>query len=289
MKLNYKLLIGIIILLLILLGLNYMWPFSKKSSTPTIGETKTFSCPGMEGFTFEYPIFKGWYLKKFVSNNQLECFAKFTILPDGLPSPTAGSGIKVTKIPELGLKTVEKNKVSGIPSPGSVNNPNGIRFEGDTLTDIIDSDELAIKKMAEGANYLQFYLDDFGVRIEPVATGKGFSKSLFFQTVINSFRATEENGELGKFYPLKPDEVIKFAEDSFYISYFPNGTSEPQNEYRFKITDFLGKMYMVHIAMAGSLQPASQQLKLENGETYRITVFPRSGLPDQFSVVKIGS
>jgi hypothetical protein len=72
-----KKLLLIIILLLILLGLIYMWPFKKTqpaSQTPKITETKTFSCPGMEGFTrapsdgaggftFEYPVFEGWDTK----------------------------------------------------------------------------------------------------------------------------------------------------------------------------------------------------------------------------------
>lgn len=48
----------IIILLLLVGGVTYYVGHSRPPST--VLETRTFFCPGMNGFTFEYPVFQGW-------------------------------------------------------------------------------------------------------------------------------------------------------------------------------------------------------------------------------------
>jgi hypothetical protein len=148
-----------IISLLILVGLMHMWPFKNKSSSPKIVETKTFSCPGMEGFTFEYPLLEGIKPGK----------AIFKSWPNGddictLPL-SDDKGIIVTK-----RRVKEKQG----PLPSDIpRNPNNIYYT--------EQDQ---------AKARVFYTTDLYVTVW-LGAPPAFPKDLFFQIVIKSFRAVK--------------------------------------------------------------------------------------------------
>ena len=159
-----KLLITIIVLVLILLGLSYMWPFSKKSASPKIVETKTFSCPGMEGFTFEYPVLSK--VKEIAKTGENECSIIFT------------EKLNEFSEPEI---MVRSSKMEGEKTTKNVN-PQGISYVIGNMN-AIDGPDVEV---------LTFYPDGFRVEITVMGIEtKDPLLTAIFQTVINSFRLTK--------------------------------------------------------------------------------------------------
>jgi len=142
-----------------------MWPFTKQ---PKIVETKTFSCPGMEGFTFEYPVFEEWGKAEVSQATKTSCV--LTYYYTGTQKEFRQSPIE---IPINLLDT--RFKDMRIPS---IVNPNKIPYE--------ISDDNAT-----------FYIrpQDFNIKIVLANTNNSFPRNLFFQTIIDSFRIESAFGE----------------------------------------------------------------------------------------------
>ena len=91
--------------------------FLKSTSTTSsykILETRDFSCPGMTGFTFKYPVFEGWepYLNY---SNEDRCVINFQ-------KPSKFDSIAVSSI------KVEKIAYNGVPNLSSAKNPQNIFY-----------------------------------------------------------------------------------------------------------------------------------------------------------------
>lgn len=178
---KFRIVIAFIVLLLILLGLLYMWPFTKKSSVPKIVETKSFSCPGMSGFTFEYPVFEGWKPGK----PSLK-----------LPPDSTTNGIGVPDRCRIALGT--------LGNLGMTNSVEVSVYRSDTRgKDLLPG--TVIEKNPQSIPYLpmedgyKFFTDysagnTVGIEIFGVFN-KSFSKDIFFQTVIGSFRLVKISQE----------------------------------------------------------------------------------------------
>jgi len=140
-------------------------PSSNNSSQPKIVETKTFSCPGMEGFTFEYPVFEGW-----------ETTSADYVKRSGLPNYC---GVLYLKPPQL----VDQNSIEIYKTPRN----SKIDFEIPAGA-IKNSKEIPYTYLKN--QYATFYIPGNIVQIESkLASGKDdFPRDVFFQTVINSFR-----------------------------------------------------------------------------------------------------
>jgi len=146
-------------------------------AAPKITQTKTFSCPGMEGFTFEYPVFEGWEPLGDWGERKGEYECSLYLKNNGqafITKPTElDPRIVVTKVnlpeDESHLGTP---KFFGLMTPASESNPQGVTYD----------------LLGTG---LKFYTDTFGVRIQLPNTSETFPKDLFFQTVIKSFKLTK--------------------------------------------------------------------------------------------------
>ena len=141
---------------------------------PKILETRDFSCPGMTGFTFKYPVFEGWEIKEIRPNNihlnePDKCniylnwpgYIKFEVPP----------AIYVHK------QTRDSNVDFEILAEAASNkNPNGIPH-------------IYTEDAARG-NFTTFYIPGFKVHIElgSYSEQHGFSKEIFWKTVIESFK-----------------------------------------------------------------------------------------------------
>jgi len=136
-----------------------MWPFTKQ---PKIVETKTFSCPGMEGFTFEYPVFEEWGVKVGELSGPVGCLVTYS-------KNNLDAKISVMQISKPGK-----------PAPGSP-----MLVYPPTSVVLKNSQDLPYES---GENYVQFYLPDFAVKIALASGENGFSPDPFFKTVIDSFR-----------------------------------------------------------------------------------------------------
>lgn len=160
---NKKLLISVIILIILIITLIIMGIFSFFNK-PKIVEIKTFS--EIPGFSFEYPVFKGWEVNEIKKNSENE-YVMFLNYPDSTDFYVA---------PQIKIKKIEYYQ----RKPGMVDEP--ISFE--------------VKKNPQGISYgkpndgsLEFYADNFRIRIEPFAyEGNGYSNKIFIQKIIDSFK-----------------------------------------------------------------------------------------------------
>ena len=162
-----------ILIILIVTGIAVHLAFLHFTKSPKILEIRDFSCPGMTGFTFKYPVFEGWEVKDVTkpSSDQDRCLV-WLKWPNGSISPTVAPTIQVTKTAspkEIG------GLIPGFPGPASPKNPQGITYDVWTET---------------GAYH--FFTANFEVKIElsgvSNALGEGFQEDLFFKTVIESFQ-----------------------------------------------------------------------------------------------------
>jgi len=172
----------ITLLLLILLGLAYMWPFKKiqpTSATPKITETKTFSCPGMEGFTFEYPVFEGWEAFKTEQAVTREIMKEGNDLFLKDPSHCIIPLQKVTNVDSGPRIEVVLSPDDGIRANAGEFNPNQVNYEDVDAGSPVNA-------------YVVFYIypAKIAVQISVLDVGTDFPKDLFFQTVIKSFKLT---------------------------------------------------------------------------------------------------
>ena len=119
----------------------------------------------MEGFTFEYPVFKGWEPSlDWQMTKENECVLYLSDSSLGAPkvAPEAAPQIKVSK---------------DQPHVAMQENPHGVRYE----------------KLGEDKYF--FNLAGFSVAVELLGVNEkyGFSKDVFWKRVIESFRLTNDN------------------------------------------------------------------------------------------------
>ncbi len=156
---------------LILIGTILFGPFNRTSNAEVLTITD-FSCDGMTGFTFKYPIFKGCepsLARKITATNNI-CNI-FLNHPKEIQfrRPSQIIIIKRTYAEDHDFE-IPADAVSKSP------NPNGIPY--------IYRDD------AKSGNFVTFYAKDFKVYVEvqSVSENLGFSKDIFFKMVIESFQ-----------------------------------------------------------------------------------------------------
>ena len=136
-------------------------------------EIRDFSCAGMTGFTFKYPVFKGWEPR---SNGGLTTKSdKVSVCEIPLNRPD-GILFEIPSVITVRKQPYGKDDFE-IPAEAVSNlNPDGIMHRH-------VNDEIS-------GTFEVFYAPGFKVYIEvqSVSTENGFSTQQFFQTVIDSFR-----------------------------------------------------------------------------------------------------
>lgn len=150
----------ITIAILVIAGAAYYFFFFEKSD-PQILETRDFSCPGMEGFTFKYPVFKGWSLSKPVLVSKNKC--SITVNEDGVNS------------------LIKRDIIVAINPDNIPSDPNSHRVEH------------SINKDGDNITSVEFLTSIGTVNISS-GVGGSYSRELlnqFFQTVIESFKLTK--------------------------------------------------------------------------------------------------
>ena len=168
-----KILIALVVLIIIAVFMVTFPFFSKKYE---IVETKEFSCPGMEGFTFSYPVFKGWEVEN-VYEGPISGLADERVCTILLHDPAPASKVQKREEPSPRI-IIDKNPALGLGK--SINfvshiNPSNIMYNP------------LLREEGEG---FVFYSETFGVKIFllNIPENPGYSRDLFWKTVIESFK-----------------------------------------------------------------------------------------------------
>jgi hypothetical protein len=151
-----------------------MFTLFKKSPKYEIVETRNFSCEGMKGFTFTYPVFKGYEVGDVspVKDEKDSCIINFKALP---PSAIR-TEVKVKKIDFDPHNFKSETKENGnYIMRGLPYNPKGIKY----------------LYRNESPDNIKFDISGGkGIMIEFVSFGN-FPDEQFFKTVIESFTITK--------------------------------------------------------------------------------------------------
>jgi hypothetical protein len=152
--------VGALILLALMALVFFVLSPSKKGVKYEVVEQRDFSCAGIRGFAFRYPVFKGWENVSVVDEGE-QCELR----------------VKDTKNYTILTVQVRQEEVSGVLSE---KNSQGVEYRFDGASEEVrfrmDADhEIAIKLVK-----LPVYQEDQGVA--------GFSSEAFFRGIIESFR-----------------------------------------------------------------------------------------------------
>ncbi len=158
----------LLLIVFILLAVGYYFMNRQKFSSKVI-EYRDFSCAGMSGFTFKYPVFKKWEIKGIKNTAQNECaiFLSDEVLKK--------NNINTEIVPQItvALTYYADKQNSSAPSYLKDTNPNGVRYG------------------KSGIGY-DFWVGDSSVVVKVglvgVPTGQNFSKGQFFKKVIETFK-----------------------------------------------------------------------------------------------------
>lgn len=150
---------------------------------PQLLETRDFSCSGVVGFTFQYPVFKGWEVKDIatailLNSTRNECTITLNI-------PNIPKDIAATSVAEIIVTKSEYTKNDfEIPS-AAVSNLNPAAVPTWYTEEDISSKDYAPSHYA----YVVFYGKEFKyfVSLNGISSKMGFPVDQFFKTVINSF------------------------------------------------------------------------------------------------------
>ena len=149
---------------------------SSMSANYKIVEIRDFACPGMTGFTFQYPVFEGWEIRgtRTLTNN--ECVIDLDFPVDFQIDLSKKRNALVEPAPQIIVK-----KISSQPLARKFDhNPQGIPY-------------LPVENARRQSTGVEFYMNGSGISIELLAINEsfGFLQDTFWQTVIESFRVTE--------------------------------------------------------------------------------------------------
>ncbi len=153
--------IGVVALAVgVMVGVRYM------QSQSHIVETKRFECGGMAGFTFEYPVFRGWEVTATKANNDGSCslFLSDAALVEAHRMTEVAPQILVRVVPEVNLLTLsQKNPIQ--------ENPNGVSY------------------VRQDDGIYDFGITKGLVSLETLGTSDelGFSRDIFFKQVVQTF------------------------------------------------------------------------------------------------------
>ena len=206
-----------ILLILILCGIGIIilyrpqiMSFFSKTSEPKILETRSFSCPGLEGFTFEYPVFKGWEFLAAKKTDPSACridLSSANIKAANESKINSGSP-KLQFFPSIQVSQ-SNSFIPPLAVSANIKNPHSVYYLGDVINSFRG------QPITEVNNSVEFYFDGKDVKIQLVLSddeyGSGFNRKQFFQTVIESFRTFPENVSNG----VNPEE----SKDSELESY----------------------------------------------------------------------
>lgn len=161
-------------------------------------ETRDFSCKGMDGFTFKYPVFEDW---EYYSNEKLNEYADGSVNCDiriniSGYKPTSVEGVDGVP-PWSGVK-VKKIAKPGYPAPGSPVLEYPPKFAVKNINDVFYSyseEELSGGDATPSHyGYVDFYTPGYAISIslDILSKKNGFPVDYFFQTVIESFDITRK-------------------------------------------------------------------------------------------------
>lgn len=168
------------------LGYKYYWQ-NRGGTVAVVVETRDFSCPGMTGFTFKYPVFKGWEVKK-IDGSTDKCH--IWLSTEGLAM--AGLDADVGAPPSI---IVSKRPVFLNPDPRDHFSPNIV-----VRTDFKNPNGVYYSKFAELSG-VGFYMPIsdityFEIEVLPPSLSQNsfsFFREQFFKTVIESFKIIPAN------------------------------------------------------------------------------------------------
>lgn len=180
---KYILLTIISIVLIIIILAAGIFMFAKKDKVNyKIVETKDFSCEGMTGFSFSYPVFKGWEVKGTQNEKYRNPDYKGEMCHIWFNWP---ENIKFEVPPQLVIE--KRTDFHLVETEKLERNPNGVPYNF-----VFDpSNYVSGYKQKTGQwDYLQFYGPDFGVKFWPLVSGDGygFSSDVFIEGIIKSFK-----------------------------------------------------------------------------------------------------
>ncbi len=172
MKKRFLILVAVLTILILVLIFMTIFSFLNKPSNQNYKtvEIRDFSCPGMSGFTFNYPVFKGWKIEPY------EAFAKEVNLCD-LKITTLNGTVVIMIIQKTGKNYPGMTRTQ---IGSKIKNSNGVEYS-----------EIKIATQALVPNQkaaYEFYGSDFSMIIGILHTIEFPNE--FFRTVIDSFKFT---------------------------------------------------------------------------------------------------
>jgi hypothetical protein len=153
----------------------YFWYNKGVKTEPKILEYRDFSCPGMTGFTFKYPVFEGWTAAIKKSDELLS---------------SAGAGISCSIIFSSGFETI-------LPMKVVVNQVHDVAFKiKSDLPKNLNGVTYSISDDNKQVNFYysgQYYTDSVMIKNENIDDISedgisNFSNKIFFKTMIDSFK-----------------------------------------------------------------------------------------------------
>ncbi len=156
--------------------------FTKKDD---IVATKTFSCPGLSGFTFTYPVFKEWQdqpAARITGGTEETCLQYFAFGNKDADPEQIAFPLKVTKKEKTNQNVI-------YPAPGIEKNQYGVLYVYLTQTPLSPQNDL--ESLRPGEPYgVFFYGNNFDIEItmKPSPTDDSFPKDVFFKQIADSFQ-----------------------------------------------------------------------------------------------------
>lgn len=226
-------------------------------------EVRDFSCPGMSGFIFKYPVFRDWDVEISMVISEKGPSSKEN-LPD---------------ICSMLFKSAKYKKEQEIlVTKGQPTNPDAHFFT--STFPFSNPNQIGYGKVENGVN---FWVSNSEIKIRLAGVADNtFDKDLFFKTVIESFRPTDSESTTvapyGKPIDYKVNKRITFSD--FSVEYLPPapGFDVP---YQFAV-----KTANEHKIVSISKRLAENNLASFSvgGKTYSIQLILRSGPPHQLII-----
>lgn len=177
-------LITIIIIVALVLTAGGYFGYRYWQNRAVVIETRDFSCPGMTGFIFKYPVFKDWEVGK-ITGNSKECNIWLNsqgFTKNGIDTAIAPS-IVVQKIEATFSDFLNETQSKDRIEMGNWINPQDViylplPFPKGNLSDQTDEVHFYLQKENKQAI----------IKAALTSSKYGFSNKQFFKTVVESFR-----------------------------------------------------------------------------------------------------
>ncbi len=164
--------------------------FFSHSGHYKIIETRTFSCPGMSGFTFQYPVFKGWEAgEPYIISGSDNKICEISLGPPYTGSSIPTISVRIISHWESGYTLKERYWFSYKMKEAQT--PRGIRYLPMHLEEESRHSIFGNKKIPDTIQFEVAADRHIRISLFGIPDGSGFSCDAFWKTVVESFRVIQ--------------------------------------------------------------------------------------------------